>query len=74
MTEQTKLMKPIWFFVGLILLVIGALVLLAGILDWLYPPAVPTTLAHLHPGVWWGALMMAFGAALLLPKRNRRGI
>ena len=33
-------MKPIWYFVGLILLVMGTLILLSGIYHLISPPAV----------------------------------
>lgn len=52
---------PIWFFVGLILLVYGALVLVAAVLH----PQGATVLASLRPGLWWGAIMMVSGALFL---------
>ncbi|HEY3359689.1 MAG TPA: hypothetical protein VGQ83_40950 [Polyangia bacterium] len=52
---------PIWFFVGLILAVYGAIVLGAGLL---MPPA-HTVLAHLRPALWWGGTMLVAGAIFL---------
>ena len=52
---------PIWFFVGLILLAYGLLVILAAVL---YPPGT-TVLAHTRPGLWWGAIMLVSGALFL---------
>jgi len=60
-------MKPggsisIWFFIGISLLVNGALILASGIYELIHPPAVPVVLFNLHASVWWGALMLAIGA------------
>jgi len=52
---------PIWFFVGISLLVNGLLVLQAGIRELLYPPAHPVILFHLHANIWWGALLALLG-------------
>jgi hypothetical protein len=52
---------PIWFFVGLILLVYGVLVEVAALVH----PIGATVLASTRPGLWWGALMIVSGAAFL---------
>ena len=62
---------PVWFFVGLLLLAYGALILASGIAEWQNPP--PTVLAHLHAPVWWGSLMVVLGGAYVIgfrPGRN----
>ena len=61
---------PVWFFVGLLLLVYGALILASGIAEWRDPP--PTVLANLHAPVWWGGLMVILGAAYTNAFRPRR--
>ena len=48
---------PIWFFVGVILLVYGVLVL-AG--NFVGEPR-QTVLAETRPGLWWGAIMVVAG-------------
>jgi hypothetical protein len=52
---------PIWFFVGVILLVYGLLVLAAHFL------AAPreTVLASTKPALWWGAVIVVAGGILL---------
>jgi hypothetical protein len=67
-------MKSIWFFVGITLSVMGALVVVAGILDYVHPPASEhqTTLASTHPALWWGALMLVVGVAFLLGEKRRQ--
>jgi hypothetical protein len=68
MSEHT--MKPIWYFVGLILIVIGGIVILSGIYQIVDPPAVKTVLAETNPSIWWGALMTAFGSVLFWKTRK----
>ena len=74
MNEQTehkeqKKMKPIWYFVGLVLLTIGALVFLTGITMLAFGVKSPTTLASLHPNIWWGAIMVVAGAVFFFKNR-----
>ena len=51
----------IWYFIGLLILVYGVLILGAGIAEFVSPPANPLILAELHAGVWWGALLVIIG-------------
>jgi hypothetical protein len=53
-------MIPVWFFVGVILLIYGVLILATGIYEISNPP--PTVLANLHPALWWGGLLTVLGA------------
>jgi hypothetical protein len=66
-----KGMKPIWYFVGLILLVIGGLVFCSGIYLLLNPPVVKTVLAETHPNIWWGGFMIIFGGGMYLKMRKQ---
>jgi hypothetical protein len=59
-------MKPIWYFVGLLLLVMGLLVFFTGIFFLISPPSHKTVLGETHPGVWWGAIMIIAGAIFLI--------
>jgi hypothetical protein len=70
MTDNVKKMKPIWFFVGLILLVMGSVILATGVYDLVRHVESHKVLSHLHPAVWWGGLMTLFG--LLFVFLNRR--
>jgi hypothetical protein len=63
-------MIPVWFFVGLLLLAYGALIVASGIAEWHDPP--PTVLANLHAPVWWGSLMAVLGVAYIYAFRPRR--
>lgn len=51
----------IWFFIGLLLTIYGALILAAGLWQLQHPAHPPVVLASLHIGVWWGALLLAAG-------------
>ncbi len=70
MSSEAPKMKSIWYFVGLMLLVMGALVFLAGLIELFSPSLRQTVLAEIHPGIWWGAVMIAAGAIFYL--RNRK--
>jgi uncharacterized membrane protein len=53
-------MISIWFFIGLLLLAYGILILATGIAEWSSPP--PVVRADLHAAVWWGILLTGLGA------------
>ncbi len=61
---------PIWFFIGALLAVYGALILGAGLYGLVHPPAVE--LARLHAGIWWGALLVVIGLGYVVKYRPRR--
>jgi hypothetical protein len=50
---------PVWFFVGLLFLVYGFIILASGLSEWSHLP--DTVLADKHAPVWWGALMLLLG-------------
>jgi hypothetical protein len=49
----------IWFFIGLLILIYGVLILGAGIAGLSSPP--PVVMANLHVGIWWGGLLVVVG-------------
>jgi hypothetical protein len=62
----------IWFFVGVSLLVNGALILGAGLWEVVHPPANPVVLFQYHANLWWGAVLLVLGILYSLrfsPKR-----
>ena len=59
-------MKSIWYFVGLLLAMMGAIITLSGVYSLIVPPAQPKIVSHLHPDLWWGILMLAFGILFAL--------
>jgi hypothetical protein len=65
----------IWFFIGVSLLVNGALIFGAGIYALFSPPENRVVLYNLHADIWWGALLLIFGigyCARFSPSRERR--
>lgn len=73
MASETPGMKSIWYFVGLMLLVMGGLVLLAGLIELVAPSPRQTVLANVHPGIWWGVIMVAGGAIFFGRNRKQGG-
>jgi len=63
-------MRPIWYFVGVILTVIGTMVVISGVMNLINPPRVPTMLAHLHVNLWWGLIITLAGLAMWLAHRR----
>jgi hypothetical protein len=51
----------IWFFIGISLLVNGALIFARGIYEIIHPPPQQVVLFYLHANVWWGALLLILG-------------
>jgi len=51
----------IWFFIGIALVVNGALILGAGLYELVHPPEFPVVLYQLHASIWWGAALFVFG-------------
>ncbi|HEX3741460.1 MAG TPA: hypothetical protein VHV29_17310 [Terriglobales bacterium] len=51
---------PVWFFVGVLLLVYGVLIFISGLVEWSHLP--DTVLAELHAPVWWGMLLIVLGS------------
>jgi hypothetical protein len=64
-------MKPIWYFVGLILSVMGILIFLSGIYQVIEPPSTKTILASLHPDIWWGGFMVLVGGFMYFMSRKK---
>ena len=64
---------PIWFFIGVLLVAYGAMILGYGIVEWstgVYPAGVQLT--ELHTPVWWGAVLEALGLFYVIKFRPRR--
>jgi hypothetical protein len=70
MTEKQHYIS-IWFFIGALLGVYGVLILAAGIYGLFVPPK-NVALSELHPGVWWGAVLIAIGSFYTIRFRPRR--
>ena len=64
-------MKSIWYFVGLLFTVLGAIIFVAGLYSLISPPAEQKMFSHLHPDLWWGILMLIFGIAFAYFNRKK---
>ncbi|QNI35896.1 hypothetical protein [Edaphobacter albus] len=62
----------IWFFVGLLPLLYGLILVPYGIYEALGHEA-PTVLHELHPTLWWGILLLLFGAFYVIRFRPGKG-
>jgi hypothetical protein len=71
MVNKTSELKTIWYFVGIILMIMGGLVFLSGIVQFIAPPLTHTILAEIHPAIWWGALMIIVGLVYFLTNKNK---
>jgi hypothetical protein len=64
----------IWFFIGVLLTVYGAMIFGYGLYDLATGNLPHVVLAKLHAPVWWGALLLILGLFYSLrfhPGRNR---
>jgi FtsH-binding integral membrane protein len=59
MSEKHQIV-PVWFFVGVLLLVYGVMIFISGLAEWSHPP--DTVLSELHAPVWWGMLLIVLGS------------
>ena len=58
MAEEHRII-PVWFFVGVIVLIYGVLIFITGIAEFENPP--PTVLSEWHAPIWWGAILTLVG-------------
>ncbi len=70
MTEERDHVIPVWFFIGVILLIYGVMICVTGIVEISDPPK--TVLANLHAPIWWGAILAVFGAVFTLRFRPKK--
>lgn len=61
---------PVWFFVGIIFVLYGVIILITGFAELSNPPQ--TELWQLHAAVWWGAVILVVGALFASRHRRRR--
>ncbi len=64
-------MKPIWYFVGLFLFVVGVIITLTGVYYYFVPSEEHTVLENLHPSLWWGCVITVSGAVFYFANRKK---
>jgi len=62
---------PVWFFVGVLLLVYGMMIFASGIYALAHPPENRVVLYDLHADIWWGGLLVILGLIYTLHFRPR---
>ena len=71
MANNKEGLKTIWYFVGIVLTLMGALVMLAAVIDLFRSTPPRTVLGDLRPGLWWGGLMILTGVIYLLKNKDK---
>ena len=51
----------IWFFIGVLLIIYGTLILGYGVWELATHTLASVVLANLHAPIWWGAMLLALG-------------
>jgi hypothetical protein len=67
-----KGMLSIWFFVGCLLTIYGALILISGILDYSSGQPAGYILPGLHLQLWWGVGLFILGCVYVIRFRPGR--
>jgi hypothetical protein len=67
--HESEKQIPIWFFIGLLLLIYGILILGTGIYKTVCPPEKPVALAYLHADLWWSILLIIVGLIYVIKFR-----
>jgi hypothetical protein len=62
----------IWFFIGALLFVYGALILASGLSELIHPEPTTVVLSDLHVAIWWGAAMLILGLVYVIRYRPGR--
>lgn len=73
MKHHHQQMLPVWFFIGVLLLIYGIIILAVSIADYSHPASV--VLAGDHLNLWGGLLLTAIGAFYTIrfwPRRKPR--
>ncbi len=70
MPSEKHHILPVWFFVGVLLLIYGTLTLVSGLSEWNTPSDI--ALANLHASTWWGAVMVVVGLVYTIAFRPGR--
>jgi len=65
---------PIWFFIGVLLLVYGGLITGYGLYEVATGQLADVALKELHAPVWWGAVLFLLGLFYVIKFRPRRAV
>ncbi len=70
MNHDAHQMKPIWYFVGWMLIIIGCLVLTAGVYYLFVPIELNIKLREMNISIWWGIILILGGMLLTIFNRK----
>ncbi len=70
MSDNIKKMRPIWYFVGWLLFLIGIIVTTTGLYGLNNRLPKESALDHLHPDIWWGAILLVAGFVFIMFNRK----
>lgn len=62
-------MLSVWFFIGILLLIYGVIILVVSLIEYSHP--VPVVLASYHLNVWAGVVLTLFGGFYTIRFRPR---
>ena len=62
-------MLPVWFFIGVLLLLYGVIILFVSLREYAHPTHV--VLASYHAGVWGGIVLTALGSFYTIKFKRR---
>ncbi len=63
---------PIWFFIGVLLFIYGAMILGYGLYEVVTHTLAPVQLNYLHTPIWWGGILLLVGLMYLIKFRPGR--
>ena len=64
---------PIWFFIGLLLVVYGVMIVGYGIYEVATGTLANVQLANLHTPLWWGGVLLLLGIIYCVKFRPGKG-
>jgi hypothetical protein len=70
--NQIKGRRPIWYFVGWMLLTIGGLIVIAGILSFFHDLTNTSVVNGTHPDLWWGGFIFLVGVFYIWKHKSVR--
>ncbi len=71
MSTEAIPMRPIWYFVGWVLIIVGMIVMAAGIYYLFVPIHLDIELRGMHMSIWWGLVLLIGGLMLTLFNRKK---
>ncbi len=69
---ESERQVPIWWFIGLLLVVYGVLILGGSVYGYYHPSPQLARLPYPHAGIWWGLLLIVIGAVFTIRSWPRK--